>query len=214
MKTLLYITCHSKPEELSASKTVARELLNSILAKNTDITVKELDIYEMKLPELRYEYFQGRNSVVSMGEYDKLTKNQKKDVDTIKNLATEFKNADYYIVVAPMWSLLFPAALKKYLDCIIQKDITIKMEKDNIGGLLNDKKRVLFYVQSSGGPIPWLIERKINHGGIYLKDIFRFLGIKHIHEILVDKTGFTAEEQHKAIQQGHKEARNKADVLS
>lgn len=207
MKKLLYITCNSKPEDLSASKSVGREFINTLIESHSDFEVKELDLYEMYLPKLQYKYFKDRNSPVDRQTYNDLSQEEKKDVDRIIELAKEFKEADFYVIAVPMWSLMFPAPLKEYLDCIIQNDITIKIDPKNIGGLLNDKERTMVYIQSSGGGVPWLLERKINHGGTYIKDIFKFIGIKNFYEILVDKTGFTKEEQDKAIEKGKKEAR-------
>lgn len=208
MKKLLYITCNSKPENLSASKLVGRSFLNSLIEKHSEYEIKELDLYEMNLPKLQYKYFQDRNSVVEAEKYNKLSQDEKKGVDRIIELAEEFKDADFYVIAVPMWSLMFPAPFKEYLDCIIQKDITIKMEPGNIGGLLKDRDRTMVYIQSSGGGIPWLLERRINHGGMYVKDIFKFIGISNFHEILVDKTGFTEEEQHLAIEKGKQDAEN------
>lgn len=213
MKKLLYITCNSKPENLSASKSVGREFITEFIESHSDFELKELDLYEMYLPKLQYKYFQDRNSVVDSQTYNDLSQEEKKDVDRIIELAKEFRDADFYVIAVPMWSLMFPAPLKEYLDCIIQKDIIIKMDPEDIGGLLNDKERTMVYIQSSGGGIPWLLERKINHGGTYIKDIFRFIGIENFYEILVDKTGFTKEEQDEAVEKGKKEARTLVSKL-
>lgn len=209
MKKLLYITCNSKPEDLSASKTVGREFVNSLLEKHNDFEVKELDLYEMYIPKLHYKYFKDRNSVVDLESeaYEGFSQEEKRDVGRIIFLAQQFRDADFYVIAAPMWSLMFPPQLMEYLDCIIQNDITIKVSPRDVTGLLDDKERTMVYIQSSGGGIPWLLSRKINHGGVYIKDIFKFLGIKNYHEVLVDATGFTREEQHEAVEAGRKDAR-------
>lgn len=212
MKKLLYITCNSKPEELSVSKTVGREFVNSFLESHSDYEIKELDIYEMYLPKLHYKYFKDRNSVVDSETetYTSFTQDEKRDVHRIVQLAEQFRDADFYVIAAPMWSAMFPAPLKQYLDCIIQNDITIKVDPKDVKGLLDDKDRTMIYIQSSGGGIPWLLGRKMNHGGNYLKDIFKFLGLKNFHEILVDDTGFTTEERREAIGAGMKDAKDLA----
>lgn len=46
------------------------------------------------------------------------------------------------------------------------------------------------------------------HKYFYTKDMFNFIGIKNFNEILVDKTGFTKEEQDKAVEKGIKETRD------
>lgn len=207
MKKLLYITCNSKPEELSVGKKVGREFINAFTESHSDFEVKELDLYNIYLPRPQYKYYLDGKSVVDPEMYNDLSQEEKKDADRIVELAQEFKNADFYVMAVPMWHLLFPAPLKEYLDCVIQKDITIKIGPQDIGGLLNDKERTMVYIQSSGGGIPWLLERMINHGGIYIKDIFKFTGINNFHEILVDGVGFIGEKQEEAIQKGKKEAR-------
>lgn len=207
MKKLLYITCNSKPEKLSASKTVGRACIDAWLEKDNTIQVKELDLYQMHLPKLKYRYFKDRNSVVDKEDYNALPENEQKDVDRIIELSQEFRDADYYVIAAPMWNLMFPAPLKEYMDCILQNDILMKIDPIQVTGLLGDKERIMVYIQSSGGGIPWILERKMNHGGTYLKDIFKFVGIKHFYEVLVDKTGYTAEEQDKAVKKGIEEVK-------
>ena len=59
-KKLLYINCNSKPENLSASKTVARLFIQKFIEKNHDFEVEEVDLYHDHIPRLEYEYFSGR----------------------------------------------------------------------------------------------------------------------------------------------------------
>ncbi|MBH1940777.1 NAD(P)H-dependent oxidoreductase [Mobilitalea sibirica] len=214
MKQLLYITCNSKPENMSASKTVGRAFVDSFLKNHRDYELKEIDLFDLHLPRLNYKYYKDRNSLVDGDDYNRLTQDEKIEVDRIKELATEFTKADTYVIAAPMWSLMFPAPLKEYLDCIIQKDISIKMGPGDIGGLLDDKERNMVYIQSSGGGIPWFLERKMNHGGTYLKDIFKFIGIKNFYEVLVDSTGFTKEELHDAVEKGKQDAKTIAEKIA
>ena len=62
---LLYISVNSKPEELSSSKTVAREFINKFLKEHKDFEVEELDLYKEHIPRLEYQYFEDRNCVIS-----------------------------------------------------------------------------------------------------------------------------------------------------
>ena len=206
MKSLLYITVNSKPENLSVSKTVGRVFVNEFIENNNDIELKEIDLYDVSVPKLKYQYFKDRHTLVDTTSINKLTQEEQKDVARIKELAEEFKKADIYVLAVPMWSMMFPSPLKEYLDCVIQNDITVKISPEEITGLLNDKERKMIYIQSSGGPVPWILEKKMNHGGTYLKDLFKFVGIKDFYEILVDNTGFTEKETRKAIEKGKKDA--------
>lgn len=185
LKKLLYIPVNSKPEELSTSKTVGREFINRFLDKNTDYTVDELDLYNEDIPEINHILFSGRGEPVSGNEYMKLTEADKKAVDRINYLCSQFLNADTYVIAAPMWSISFPSRLKRYVDCIILNNKTIKISDEDVVGLLNDKERNMVYIQSSGGVFPPIFDGKFNHGVDYFHDIFKFLGIKRFEKILV-----------------------------
>ena len=199
MKKLLYITVNSKPEELSASKTVGRRFVNRFIAKNSDFRVEEVDLYKEHLPRLEYQYFKGRNCIVGEEAKVKLNEKGKKEVDQIVKLAKQFASADAYVIAVPMWSLSFPAPLKEYVDCIMQNGITIEISPEHMGGLLGDKKRSAVYIQSSGAKIN-LVTHFMDKGIDYIHSVFKFMGIKCFEELTVDGTGFTQQETDKAIE--------------
>lgn len=199
-KKLLYISVNSKPEELSASKTVARSFINSFLEKYNDFKVEEVDLYKEHIPRLEYQYFQDRNCVISEEDAKKLPEKDQKEIRKIRELCDQFISAEMYVIAAPMWSLSFPAPLKEYIDCIVQTDKTISLEKGKKPkGLLNDKKRALVYIESSGGNIPWVLDPIMDKGENYIAKIMKVIGIKHVQELKVDGTGTTEEERKNAI---------------
>ena len=199
MKKILYITVNSKPEELSASKTVGRAFVNRFLELHSDFELEELNLYECHIPRLEYQYFEKRNAMVKEEDFNKLDKKQQDEVHKIVKLTDQFKEADMYVIAAPMWSLSFPAPLKEYIDCVVMDGKTISINENRIEGLLNDKPRGLVYIQSSGGNIPWMLKNVMNKGLNYILDIMGTMGIKRIEELLVDGTGFTEAEKNEAI---------------
>ena len=200
MKKLLYISVNSKPEDLSASKTVARKFINKFLQKNKDFQVEEIDLYKEHIPRLEYQYFEKRNRIVNEDDAKKLNDKDQKEVQRIRALCDQFISANVYVIAAPMWSLSFPAPLKEYIDCIVQEEKTISFEKGKKPkGLLDDKERAVVYIQSSGGNVPWMLRPILNKGLNYVEDIIKFMGIKKFEELLVDDTGFTEEEKQEAI---------------
>lgn len=199
-KELLYISVNSKPEELSVSKTVARNFINKFLEVNEDFHVKEVDLYKEHIPRLMYQYFEDRNSIINEDALNKLSDFDKKEVKKIRQLCDEFISADMYVIAAPMWNLSFPAPLKEYIDCIVQNDKTIKIEKGKKPkGLLKDKYRALVYIQSSGGKVPWVLDAVMDKGENYVSSIMKTIGIERVDEIKVDNTGTTKSEQFAAI---------------
>lgn len=201
MKKILYITVNSKPENLSASRTVGRSFVEALMKKKSIFTLEELDLYSTHIPRLEYQYFQRRNCIIDDEAAGKLPDKEQKEVQKIKDLCDQFIAADIYVLAAPMWSLSFPAPLKEYLDCIVQEDLTIAFpQKDKKPvGLLDDKPRTFVYIQSSGAKIPFMVGPIMNKGLEYIEDIMKFIGIKHFEKLLVDGTGTNEEEKNAAI---------------
>ena len=204
-RKLLYISVNSKPEELSASKTVARKFINSFLEKHNDFKVEEVDLYKQHIPRLEYQYFEDRNCVISEEDAKKLPEKDQKEIRRIRELCDQFIGAQMYVIAAPMWSLSFPAPLKEYIDCIVQADKTISFEEGKKPkGLLNDKNRALVYIESSGGNIPWILDPIMDKGENYVAKIMKYIGIKHVQELKVDGTGTSEQERKDAIKNAEK----------
>lgn len=199
MRKLLYISANTKPEEMSSSKTVARRLVNSILEKDPDTQLEEVDLYKEHIPQLKHIYFEGRSAIVNSEKRSKLSPEEQREVDQIIKLCDQFRAADIYVLAAPMWSLSFPAPVKEYFDCVIQSGKTIAFEDNKPHGLLGDRERLFIYVQSSGGHIPWLLRPALNKGLNYIHDIVKFIGIDSFYELLVDGTGTSETERQDAI---------------
>lgn len=199
MKKLLYISVNSKPEELSASKTVARAFINKFLESNKDFVVEEVDLYKEHIPRLEYQYFEKRSCLVNEEAAQKLKPKERLEIHKIRALADQFVSANVYVIASPMWSLSFPAPLKEYIDCIVQEEKTITFATNKPEGLLGDKPRTMVYIQSSGGNIPWMLKPVMNKGVNYIESIMKFIGIQKVDELLVDGTGTTKEEKQEAM---------------
>ncbi len=213
MKQLLYITVNSKEEKDSSSKTVGRRLVEAIVAKDPDTEVQEVDLYERHIPQLKGCYFESRSAVVNVDAREKLSLEEQLEIKAIETLCDQFRDADVYVVAAPMWSLSFPAPLKEYLDCVIQSGKTIEFDQNKPRGLLGNKHRVFIYVQSSGASIPWILRPALNKGLNYVQDIMRFLGIDTVDELLVDGTGATEHERQAAVEKATREIDRLIDKL-
>ncbi|XMB85910.1 NAD(P)H-dependent oxidoreductase [Mycoplasmatota bacterium WC44] len=197
MKKILYITANTKPEELSTSKTVGRIFINKI--RDLGI-VTEIDLYNTYIPEIKHQYFESRASLVSGEKYLNLSEDEQKDVNIIDSLANQFLEHDIYVMATPMWGISFPSKLKQYFDCIDINGKAILINDKEVKGLLNDKERHMVYIQSSGGDYPQIMARMVNHGLTYFKDVFKLLGVKGFHPVLIEGTEMTSIGKHKAIE--------------
>lgn len=200
MEKLLYIVANSKPEEISSSKTVGRALVNGILDKYKNLSLEELDLYSEHIPRPKYSYFSSRSTLIKEEALSKLSAQEQSDIQQMSKLCDQFVAASVYVVASPMWSLSFPAVLKDYIDCIIQAEKTITFTNNKPEGLLNDRPRTFFYVQSSGANIPWIMKPILDKGLNYVEDIMKFIGISKFDELLIDGTGTTETEKSEAIE--------------
>lgn len=205
-KKLLYISVNSKPEELSSSKTVARAFINQFLEKFKEYKVEEVDLYKDHIPRLEYQYFEDRNCIISEEAEKKLSQKEQNEVKRIRDLCDQFVSAQVCVIASPMWSLLFPAPLKEYIDCIVQVGKTITFEgSKKPKGLLGEEHRAVIYIQSSGGSIPWIVDPILDKGENYVESIMKSMGIKQVKELKVDNTGTSEEERQQAIKKAEKQ---------
>ena len=211
---LLYISVNSKPENLSASKTVAREFIKEFKSRYPEFEVEEVDLYKEHIPRLEYTYFEGRNALLNEDAAKKLNEKDQKEVRRIRELCKQFKSAKVYVIAAPMWSLSFPAPLKEYIDCIVQTGQTIEFNGRKPNGLLKNQGRVAVYIQSSGGKVPWILDPIMDKGENYVASIFKLLGIENIQEIMVAGTGTTQEEKDNAIKSAIEKFDNVLDKMN
>jgi len=201
LRKLLYITVNSKPENLSASKTVGRAFVTKFTEKHPEFTVEELDLYQAHIPRLEYRYFEKRNCIISEDAWQDLPEKEQREIQRIVELCNQFVSAEVYVIASPMWSLSFPSPLKEYIDCIVQENRTISFpdSNDKPVGLLNDKPRTVVYIQSSGANIPFVLRPIMNKGLNYIEDIMKSMGISSFEKLLVDGTGTTEKERTTAI---------------
>jgi FMN-dependent NADH-azoreductase len=207
MGKILYITVDTKPENESVCKMIGKDLVNKLISKHPDSTVEELDLYASNLPEMSSEFVTEEISLVTGDAYQKLSDINKKAVDRIDELCNQFLNSDIYIIAAPMWSLSFPSKLKQYIDCIVlgNKFLVFEHGNNKPKPLLNDKKRSMVYIQTSGGDFPFWMEYKINYGVDYCHDLFKGLGMEKFEKVLVEGTIQYKDEKDKYMHKAYKD---------
>jgi FMN-dependent NADH-azoreductase len=201
LKTLLYVTASPKPETESTSKQASRAFVGRFITDNSDYNLEELDLATSDIPEPSHRYFKNRVELVSGPEYDSLGDDDKNAVNRINQLCTQFQNADAYVIAAPMWSLSFPSRLKQYIDCIMLNNRLIHVTDTEVCGLLGDKPRKMVYIQSSGGIYPKIFYGQLNFGVKYFHDLFKYLGIKEFHKILIQGTDMANVGRVKALEE-------------
>lgn len=185
---ILYVSCNPNPEEISACRQIGRMLLDSWVKQNPGCQVEELDLYSDDIPELNDRIITGQASLIDRELANKLPKAKKDKYNRITDLCLQFISADRIIIAAPMWSLGFPSKLKTWLDDIILNGKTILINNGNVNGLLGGMDKRVVFVQSSGGCYTKPLKSRLNYANIYLKHIFKTMGINEYFLLPVEGT--------------------------
>ena len=133
MGTILFVNACVRP----CSRTL--ELANAVLQK-LEGTVEEVNLYRCSLSAQDWEGMQKRDQAARNRDFS----------DPFFDAAKQFAAADSIVIAAPYWDLMFPAALKTYLETITVTGITFQYSDRGIPESLC-KAKALHYVTTAGG---------------------------------------------------------------
>lgn len=129
---ILFINATVREE--SRTLVLAKEVLKKLKGN-----IEEVNLVDLNLKPYDYPMVEKRFKLAKEGNFD----------DEIFKLATQFRDADYIVIAAPLWDLSFPSMLKVYFEHISATGVTFKYTEHGPKGLVKAKK--LIYVTTSGG---------------------------------------------------------------
>lgn len=197
MSKVLYIKANIKPEGKSRTYSISDEFINEYKKNNPNDEVITLDLYKEGIDFLR-----GEDLSTVFGPKNEGSRNHK-----VLKYAYQFKEADKYVIAAPMWNLSIPAILKAYIDYVSVSGITFKYTAEGPIGLCEGKKAL--FVSSRGGDYSNAITSNFEMGERYLRTIFAFFGIKDFQTIVAENVDVQGIDVDRIL----KEAKDKADKL-
>lgn len=141
------------------------ELAQTLLTK-LEGHIQEVRLQERSLPLLDLKGMEKRNQAAKEKDFS----------DPVFDAAKQFAAADVIVIAAPYWDLMFPAALKAYLENITVAGITFFYTAQGRPQSLC-KAKALHYVTTSGGFIG-----QNDFGFAYIKALAQnFFGITELH---------------------------------
>lgn len=159
MEKLLFLNACVRP----GSRTL--ELAETLLA-NWKGQIQEVRLYEMRLPMLELKGLEKRNRAAQEKDFS----------DPVFDAAWQFAAADVIVIAAPYWDLMFPAALKTYLENITVSGVTFCYSAQGRPESMCRAKK-LYYLTTSGGFIG-----ENDFGFSYIEALAKnFFGITEIH---------------------------------
>jgi FMN-dependent NADH-azoreductase len=183
---LLHIIASPRGEK-SRTLSVSSAFINSMKAKNPDILVDELDLFEVNLPEVSGGAIDAKYTLMSGGSLDEKSKNS---WEQTMEFSSNFITYDAYLISSPMWNFSIPYKLKHYIDVIMQAGILFSFTEKGVEGLAKNKK--MFCVTSRGNDYSSGSQmQQYDFQEPYLRAIFGFTGIYDITFIHAQPMDFT-----------------------
>ncbi|MCF7838696.1 MAG: NAD(P)H-dependent oxidoreductase [Candidatus Marinimicrobia bacterium] len=139
---ILHVCANPKPTEESVSKQLAVQFFSALVAKNAEVEIQNLDLYQTPPPFLSYDAFRGAWNPVFVEGY-RATEKEVAALNYAEKQGELFNAADVLVVTTPMWNFSLPAILKAWLDQILTPGVTFSLERDGPRPLHHIRKAVL-----------------------------------------------------------------------
>jgi len=171
----IYQIDSSAKKEGSASRALAKKLLNKIKKPGDEVVYRDLDDEMLFLSGLT-------ESGMKIPENEQ-TDQHRKMFELSDKLVLELKESDIIIISAPIYNFGPPATLKAWSDLVARVSETFKYNEDGRRiGLLEDKQ--VYLVITSGGT---KVQEKEDFLTPWLIHVLNFFGIKKIDVIAADQ---------------------------
>lgn len=207
MNKVLYINGNPQKESKSYSSRVGNYYLEQLKEEDKNVVIDVVNVYEQAITLIDEDVLDAWAALGGGIELSDLTEDQQDKVATMGKVLEQFKEADAYVVVTPLWNFSIPPMLKAYLDNVVITGQTFKYTDHGPVGLLEDKKATI--IQASGGVYSSGPGQSMEFASNYLEKLFAFLGVDSIDKILVEGVAMPdkTEEDHLS------EAYKKVDTL-
>jgi FMN-dependent NADH-azoreductase len=182
MKKVLYINGNPQQEDQSYSRRVGRYLVNE-KSRRTNEHIDEINLYEEYIPLIDEDVLSAWGALRDGESFEDLSVDQQSKVGRMNELLEQFKAADEYIFITPLWNFSVSPMLKAYIDNIMIAGETFKYTEEGPVGLLTDKKATI--IQASGGVYSDALA-SIEHGANLLETVLGFVGIKDVQTVRVE----------------------------
>lgn len=201
MKKLLYINGNPQSEDLSYSRKVGRYYLDSQADKEVEVEV--LNLYDETIPLIDQDVIEAWQHLRKEGEMDSLTKDQQSTIKRMNQLLKQFKSADTYVIVSPLWNFSISPKLKAYIDTVMIAGETFKYTESGPVGLMMNKSALI--VQASGGVYTSGPAAPMEHGANYLETVLNFMGIKDVEIIRVEGVAIPGKSREERLEEAYQQ---------
>lgn len=105
--------------------------------------------------------------------------------NALSQLTDQLHTANVVVVSAPMWNFSIPWHLKRWLDCVVQGNLTFEYRNGEFRGLLKGRQGVIITTRD-GAYLPGTGGEAMDFHMPYLRWVLGFMGLDPIHEIVAE----------------------------
>lgn len=183
MTTLLQIIATPHAEGESHTRRVARRFLDAWQTVHPTASVETIDLTRTTLPPMDEAMVSVLFDRPSGAPAERLGQRRQ----ALDALVGQFKAADHYLIVTPMWNFGLPATLKHYFDLVIRPGWTFALGEAGAIGLLGGRTATAIITRGfdygPGSP-----KAAHNHLEPHLRTLLGFMGIDELAVVAVEGT--------------------------
>jgi len=145
---VLHICANPKPLQESVSKQLATAFISTLIERNPEVEVTNVDLYQDVPPYLNYKAFRGAWMPVFDAAYEP-AKEETAALAYADKHAALVNAADVLVLTMPMWNFTVPAIMKSWMDAVLMPNRTFTFTAEGPKPLHHIRKAVLLV--ASGG---------------------------------------------------------------
>lgn len=189
---LLYVDGSPRGDDVSRTLRLAHAFLDAFLIARPDAEIISCRLPQMHLAPVGGEVLALREALIDERRWD----------HPIFALARDFAAADAVVIAAPYWDLMFPAAVKVYIEHVFIREMTFCYRDDEPIGLCRARRAA--FLTTAGSPIG-----ENDFGTDYLRAAFAMLGIGRLDAVKAEGIDIRGA----AVEQILQEAQTRAAAL-
>lgn len=172
----------SARREGSVSRAIGDEVIRRLKERHTEMDVVNLDL------AAGMAHIDGDWVGANFTPEDARSTEQRERLATSDGAVATLNEADAIVLTAPVYNFSVPSVLKAWIDHVCRAGLTFHYTETGPQGLLAD--RPVYLVMASGG-VPFGSPMDFASG--YLKQVFRFIGIKDVRLIGAERVAADAD---------------------
>lgn len=188
MAKVLFLVANYYPTAKSVSRQVATSFINEYIKYNTKDEITVLNLCNIDIPQMDYSILSAIDSLNEGTSFDELSVYQKEKLNYMQKLSDQFIEADKYVIVSPNWNLSLPPQVTDYFLAVLKNKVTFDFSGEDILPLMNDKKRKVLMICSSGYVCS--DKESVNYclGVDWVKNLFNICGVDDFDVVYAEGT--------------------------